>query len=207
MTPRAQDYRRRLTTAIHAVAGNLGLSERERRGVYVEATGELDALHPMNLSQLGKTLTRLRQMERGQRAAAPEEWLPDTPVVWRLRSLWTAGWNLGVIRDPRPEALTAYAKRIVVQPGWHRDPYQARKLIETLKRWITRESGVRWTDLRGREAKASDPDAIRVRVLERQREILGIGSVPPPSEMTQDALMVAVMEAGEEIRRRQRQAE
>lgn len=198
---REQLYRRRLTTAIHAVAANLGLSERQRRGVYVEVTGTLDALRPMSPAQLGQVLAALRKMGRTQRGPAPDEWLPDEPVVFRLRSLWSAGWNLGVIREPRPEALVAYVKRLGCQPGWHRDPMLSRRVVESLKRWIARESGVRWTDLR--PGLVSGPDPIRVRVLERQREILGLGSVPAASAMSQGKLMAAIMEAGEEIRRRQ----
>lgn len=70
----------------------------------------------------------------------------DGPYAPKLRALWIAGWNLGVVRDRRDPALLAFVKR---QTGLEavrflHDAEDAMKAIEALKTWLTRDGGVDW---------------------------------------------------------------
>lgn len=65
----------------------------------------------------------------------------------KLQALWIAGFNLGVVRDRDDAALIAFVK---AQTGidhvrWLQDAEDARKVIEALKKWLTREAGVDWS--------------------------------------------------------------
>ncbi|KQR75765.1 gp16 family protein [Rhizobium sp. Leaf341] len=66
----------------------------------------------------------------------------------KLQALWIAGFNLGVVRDRDDAALIAFVK---AQTGidhvrWLQNAEDARKVIEALKKWLSREARVDWSE-------------------------------------------------------------
>jgi hypothetical protein len=61
----------------------------------------------------------------------------------KMRALWIAAWNLGVVRNSRDEALIAwvYRQTQIEHVNWVRFPEDANKAIDALKLWMRRESG------------------------------------------------------------------
>ncbi|MEM7426739.1 MAG: phage protein GemA/Gp16 family protein [Pseudomonadota bacterium] len=61
-------------------------------------------------------------------------------ALGKLRALWIAGWNLGVIRDRRDQALFAFIKRQTVIDH----PRFLVNADDSLKAMLRREAGVDW---------------------------------------------------------------
>jgi len=96
------------------------------------------------------------------------------PYAAKIRALWIAGWNLGVVKDKTDTALVAFVRR---QTGldhvtWLRDPKDAAKAIEALKAWLAREAGVQWP---GRGAL---PHASKKAIIAAQLARLGLAANP-----------------------------
>ena len=82
-----------------------------------------------------------------------------------LQSLWIAAYNLGIVRDRTDRAMLAFVKR---QTGIDHtrflvDAADARKAIEALKAWVSREAGVEWPAL-----AAADKSHERLNLLRKQ---------------------------------------
>lgn len=130
---------------IHVLKSRAGLSEADYRaalgGFGVATSKDLTA------DQAEALKTRLQGALNG--APSPTRRPAETvagPYAGKLRALWLAGWNLGVVRDRTDAALLSFVER---QTGlshtrFLRDPADARRAIEALKRWLAREAGVDW---------------------------------------------------------------
>lgn len=68
--------------------------------------------------------------------------------IAKVRALWLAGYNLGLIRDPSDAALGAFVARTaaVAAVNWLRDARAANKAVEGLKAWLVRDAGVNWDE-------------------------------------------------------------
>jgi hypothetical protein len=89
------------------------------------------------------------------------------PYAGKLRALWLTGYNLGVVRDRTDRALVTFVER---QTGLEhtrflRSAADARKAVEGLKQWISREAEFEWPS-------TDDVDAIQSAIIERQHAIL-----------------------------------
>ncbi|PIE13806.1 MAG: hypothetical protein CSA70_03565 [Rhodobacterales bacterium] len=67
------------------------------------------------------------------------------PYATKLQALWISCWNLGLVRNPRDEALMAFAthQAKVDHANWIRDHRDAMAVIEALKSMMER-AGVDW---------------------------------------------------------------
>lgn len=129
--------------AIHTLKGKAGLDDTLYRGLLgrygVASSKELSA------SQAGSLIETLREA-----APAKPKHPQSVPMTGRygakIRALWIAGWNLGVVRDRTDEAASAFVERQtgVMRTAWLVDPAQGRAAIEALKGWLRREAGVFW---------------------------------------------------------------
>ena len=77
-----------------------------------------------------------------------------------LQALWIAGHNLGVVQNRDDAALIAFVQR---QTGMSHtrfltDSEDARRAIEALKKWLSREAGVVWP-------RGTDPSARKLAIV------------------------------------------
>lgn len=136
--------------AIFAGLRALGITEEEdRRALFERVTGQ-PSLRAMVASEHDMVEVEIRRLQ-GQSAKPTPKGNFSGAHAKKLQALWIGGWNLGLVRDRRDQALVAFVKRQtgIDHPNWVRDPELARKAIEALKDWLRRERGVMWGNTNG----------------------------------------------------------
>lgn len=126
--------------AIHVAKKQLGLDDETYRAVLVRATGKASA-GAMNEAERRNVVEELRRQ-----GFKPAKKGLEGPFAGKLQALWIAAFNLGIVRDRRDAAMLAFVKRQsgVDHTRFLQDAADARKAIEALKGWMTREAGVDW---------------------------------------------------------------
>ena len=136
--------------AIFAGLKALGITEEDdRRALFERVTGQ-PSLRAMVASEHDMVEVEIRRLQ-GQNAKPTAKGNFSGAHAKKLQALWIGGWNLGLVRDRRDQALVAFVKRQtgIDHPNWVRDPELARKAIEALKDWLRRERGVMWGTTNG----------------------------------------------------------
>ena len=136
--------------AIFAGLKALGITEEDdRRALFERVTGQ-PSLRAMVASEHDMVEVEIRRLQ-GQNAKPTAKGNFSGAHAKKLQALWIGGWNLGLVRDRRDQALVAFVKRQtgIDHPNWVRDPELARKAIEALKDWLRRERGVMWGNTNG----------------------------------------------------------
>lgn len=137
-----------LIAAIHVAKKQLGLDDETYRAKLTRIVGKASTKE-MTEEERQRVLTVFRNEGF---APAPTARRPDGraklsgPYAGKLQAMWIAGWNLGIVRDKDDAALTAFVKR---QTGldavrFLRDPDDARKAVEALKKMLEQKGGVSW---------------------------------------------------------------
>lgn len=139
--------------AIHALKARAALDDDSYRDLLARETGRRSAKE-LTRDQAGRVIDRLKVLSGGSEAPVKAASKPlaegalklEGPFVGQCRSLWIAGWNLGVIGDRTDRALVAFVERQtgIASLSWLRDPAQAQMVIEALKAWINRVAVVAW---------------------------------------------------------------
>lgn len=139
--------------AIHALKARAALDDDSYRDLLSRETGRRSAKE-LSADQAGRVIERLKVLSGGSEkpVRATDKLLAEGalklegPFVGQCRSLWIAGYNLGVIDDRTDRALVAFVERQtgIASLSWLRDPADARKAIEALKAWINRVAEVAW---------------------------------------------------------------
>ncbi|MDC7787338.1 regulatory protein GemA [Rhodoplanes sp. TEM] len=177
--------------AIHALKSRLDLDDAAYRGLLEIETG-LRSAKALSTAQAARVIDRLKGLS-GQARSGFESGLPDTlpraaapggaaagplrldgTYAAKLRALWIAAWDLGIVRDRSDAALVSFVARQtgIIHTRWLRDARDAAAVIEALKSWIARESGIVWP---GREA---DPLDLKRAVLTAQwMRLVQLGAV------------------------------
>jgi len=129
-------------SAIHVARRDAGIDEDTARDLYQRETG-VRSLREMSPGQQVRTLQALRALNRGPLAHDLAG-----PYAGKLRALWISGYNLGVIRDRKDSAMLAFVRGQtgIEHTRFLRDAADARKAVEALKKWLSREAGVDWSD-------------------------------------------------------------
>jgi len=157
--------------AIHVAKKQLGLDDDTYRDAIEAITGKrsaadmTEAEHRMVIEEF-----RRRGFKGPSRAGTPAL---GGRFTGKLRALWIAAWNLGIVRDRRDSALIAFARR---QTGidhvrFLRYGDDAARVIEALKSWMAREASVDWDPSRKVPAAA--------RIIEAQWRLLERASALP----------------------------
>jgi phage gp16-like protein len=168
--------------AIHIAKKQLGLDDETYRAVLHRVTGVSSskdmtpAQHSAVLAEFGRLgfdPTPPASREPKARIAKGAMDLQG-PFVPKIRALWIAGWNLGVVRDRSDTALIAFVRRqtSIDHVSWVRDSKDGNKAIEAVKAWLAREAGVQWP---GRGAL---PHSTKKAVVAAQLAILGLPAEP-----------------------------
>lgn len=128
----------RMVGLIHAAAKDLGLTEEERRAIYIDATG-YNTITKMNNNDLVKVIDRLRMS--GFKPISKATGIPpdESPQGCKIKSQWLRLHELGAVRNSSEKALNAYiAKRTGITHRSWLDSGQKSWIIEQLKAWIER---------------------------------------------------------------------
>lgn len=127
--------------AIHVAKKQLGLDDETYRAVLVRVTGKASA-GAMNEAERRNVVEELRRQ-----GFKPAKKGLEGPFAGKLQALWIAAYNLGIVRDRHDAAMLAFVKRqsSIDHTRFLQDAADARKAIEALKGWMTREAGVDWT--------------------------------------------------------------
>ncbi|MYE01493.1 MAG: regulatory protein GemA [Alphaproteobacteria bacterium] len=164
----AGEGRRAAIRSIHANARELGMNADARHGLQERLTGKA-SLTEMSDAELEVVKRELWQRRR--RAGPARHRMPRTPTASKLRALWIAAWNLGVVEDRSDRALAAFTRRqLNIDSLTWSAPILARA-VEALKLWLARPvgtggGGVVWS---GRDGSGrAPPEVARADVLRAQ---------------------------------------
>ncbi|NSZ48474.1 regulatory protein GemA [Agrobacterium vitis] len=144
--------------AIHVAKKHFGLDEDTYRAKLENITGKPSA-KDMTEAERQKVLKVFRGEGFAPALAGAGKRKPLAgKFAKKLQALWIAGWNLGVVENRDDTALLAFVTRQTgldhVRFLHHAD--DAKKAIEGLKTWLTREAGVGFGNTNGQEWLASD---------------------------------------------------
>lgn len=148
---------------IHVAKKQLGLDEDTYRAMLMRETGKNSAAK-LTANEQRRVIEVLRNQGFKPASSAPKKGLKGK-YAKKLQALWIGAWNLGIVRDRRDAALIAFVTR---QTGLDHVRFlhhseDARRAIEGLKAWMTREAGVDWTVHRFRP-EWTQIDAARIAV-------------------------------------------
>ena len=137
------------TAAIHVAKRYLGLDDDTYRDLLGRVTGKRSA-KDMTDAERQAVLDEMRRQGAGagfQQASKGVRKRLDGRFAKKLQALWIAGWNLGVVENRDDEALIAFVKRQthIDHVRFLVDVLEARKAVEAMKAWFTREAGVDWS--------------------------------------------------------------
>lgn len=132
-----------LIAKIHVAAKQLDIEEDDLRSLYKEKTGKT-SLRMMSFGERTKVIEELKRKGFKSKSKTPA---PSDKYSAKITALWIAAHNLGITRSKTEKSLLAYVKRManVDHTRFLRHHEDAEKVIESLKKWMTREAGVDWT--------------------------------------------------------------
>ncbi len=132
--------------AIHVGLKQLGINDEDKRGLYSRVTGKA-RLTEMSPAEQEKVLTELRRLGFKADLKRPNGRRKFTGrFAKKMQALWIGAWNLGLVKLKDDAALEAFITR---QTGLSSERFlhnaeDARKVVEALKSWMTREVGIQW---------------------------------------------------------------
>lgn len=155
---------------IHVLRRNAGLDEDTYRDLLESETGKRSA-KDLTVRESSRVIERLRgTTDGGPRGAVAGL---ETNIGRKLRALWIAGYDLGVVRDRTDRAMLSYLDRQtgVSHVNFLREPGAGARAIEGLKSWLAREGKVTWPleadDVeQGKAAKRAVIEAIWLRLVD-----------------------------------------
>lgn len=132
-----------LISKIHVAAKQLDIEEDDLRSLYKEQTGKTS----LRLMSFGERTKVIEELKRKGFKAKGKRTAPADKYTAKITALWIAAYNLGITRSKTEKSLLAYVKRManVDHTRFLRHHEDAQKVIESLKKWMTREAGVDWT--------------------------------------------------------------
>lgn len=132
--------------AIHVAKKHLGLDDDTYRAKLKRLTGKT-SVKEMSEAERQNVLLVFRQegFEPASRRRPDGRQKLTGPYVKKLQALWIAGYNLGIVENRDDAALLAFVKRQtgIDHTRFLHEAADARKAIEALKSWLTREGGIR----------------------------------------------------------------
>lgn len=131
--------------SIHVLAAKARMDDATYRDFLEGLTGHRSAKQ-LSAAQAGQVIDKLKEIT-GQGPALPKGAVSglDTPLGAKLRALWIAGYNLGLVRDRSDRAMLVFVERQtgVSHTRFFTEPRQGSAAVEGLKGWLAR-NGVSW---------------------------------------------------------------
>jgi len=162
---------RALIAKIHVAKDQLGLDDYTYCAVLKRVTGRTSS-RDLTRSQAIRVIQEFKRSgwsDKQGRSPAKTVSGKYAPI---LRALWLSAYNLGVARSRDDKALLAFVQR---QTGLSHtrfltEPGDAKRAIEAMKKWLTRDAGVEWPGQGPLETK-------RAIVLAQWRRLIGLGAI------------------------------
>jgi hypothetical protein len=133
-----------MISTIHVLKARAGLDEDTYRDFLESRTGKRSA-RDLSVREAGRIIDDLRGVagEGGPRGAVAGL---DGPIGSKLRALWIAGYNLGIVRDRTDRAMLSFLERQtgVSHVRFLKEVHAGSSAIQGLKAWLKREGGIDW---------------------------------------------------------------
>ncbi len=143
-TKRTALNRPKLIQLIHIGKSKLCLDDDTYRSLLVAMTGK-DSTKAMNVSELNKVLTRLKQLgfvvtsqKKDPKPIDDKASLDIEQQIKLIRHLWLELHTLGAVRNSSEQALATYIQNQTDTTIENLDIIKASNIIERLKKWLTR---------------------------------------------------------------------
>ena len=134
--------RHALQRAIFGSCRARGINTADRHALQKRVTGRA-SLTDMSEAQMKRLLAEINGGRSHEQAG---DTLPPGVLSRTLIALWLSAVHLGVVRDRSTAALCAYVRRQTdCDAARFANPSQIAHVIESMKAWMTRESGVDWS--------------------------------------------------------------
>lgn len=162
-----------MISTIHVLKAKAKFDDDTYRDFLARRAGGKRSAKELTTSEAGRVIEDLRSAagEAGIRGAVAGL---DSAIGGKLRALWIAGYNLGIVRDRTDRAMLAFLQRQtgVSHTRFLQDPRAGSAAIEGLKSWLERAGGVDWPD------KPDDVIASKRAILDAQwKKLIAIGAV------------------------------
>jgi hypothetical protein len=145
--------------AIHVLAKKAGMDDDTYRDFLERETGHRSA-KDLTMALGRHVIDKLKAIVEPDDTAKAKGAVAGlaTPLGGKLRALWIAGYNLGIVQDRSDRAMLAYVERQtgVSHTRFFTDPRQGTQAVEGLKGWLAR-AGVAWP------SEKDDEDAVASR--------------------------------------------
>lgn len=131
--------RRAMLAKVHIAQKDLGMDEETYRAVISRITkGKADSAKALSDAALNDLLEEFKRL--GWKAKAAPRTATKDPLSGKIRALWMALADAGVVRDRSEAALRGYVERMTGKSDLRFcDVRQKGRLIESLKQWAARE--------------------------------------------------------------------
>lgn len=130
--------------AIHTLAKKAGMDDDTRRD-FLQREAGVRSSKLLTVASAATVIDKLKAQTGGASAKGAVAGL-DSPAARKLRALWIAGYDLGLVRDRSDRAMLAFLERQsgVSHTHFLSEPGQATAAIEALKSWLKRDGEVEW---------------------------------------------------------------
>lgn len=162
-----------MISTIHVLKAKAKLDDDTYRDFLARRAGGKRSAKELTTSEAGRVIEDLRSAAGEAEIRGAVAGL-DSAIGGKLRALWIAGYNLGIVRDRTDRAMLAFLQRQtgVSHTRFLQDPRAGTSAIEGLKSWLERAGGVVWPD------KADDVIASKRAILDAQwKRLIAIGDV------------------------------
>lgn len=141
---------------IHVLAGKAGLDDDLRRD-FLQREAGVRSTKALSSGSAARVIDKLKDMSGVAGVKGAVAGL-NSPAAKKLRALWIAGYDLGLVRDRSDRAMLSFLERQcgVSHTRFLNEPGQATSAIEALKSWLKRDGKVDWP---AREAWKKDGKA------------------------------------------------
>lgn len=144
---------------IHSLATKAGMEDDAYRG-FLQRVANVRSSKDLSIASANTVIDKLKQLagvDGGHGVSGAVAGL-NTPVAGKLRALWIAGYDLGLVKDRSDRAMLAFLERQsgVSHTRFLNEPGQATAAIEAIKIWLARDGKVEWPP---REARKKDGKA------------------------------------------------
>lgn len=171
---------------IHVLAGKAGMDDDTRRD-FLQREAGVQSSKNLSAAAAARVIDRLKPLA-GEATAGAVAGL-DTPVGGKLRALWIAGYDLGLVRDRTDRAMLGFLERQtgVSHVRFVREPGDATAAIEALKSWLARGGKVEWPARepwkKDGKAEFDEIAASKRAVLDAQwRRLIDAGAIDNPGQ-------------------------
>jgi len=131
--------RNAMLAKVHIARKDLGMDEETYRAVISRmSNGKADSAKALSDAALNDLLAEFKRL--GWQAKATPRTAAKDPLAGKVRALWRALANAGVVRDRSEAALRGYVHRMTDKSDLRFcDAREKGRVIESLKQWAARE--------------------------------------------------------------------